>query len=126
MLTTEDITNGLLGHEKINFYDKCCLQYSTHPPSIAKLKVQFIEGAPKDRFVMRKNGDCNIDVAQFVIDFEQSNAGLIVDITGSGAGGRAFQPFEVTVGARFLAVISENSQVTIEEPACPLSRPHVP
>jgi len=72
-------------------------------PSFADLQVQFIEGAPKDRFVVTNVGDCDLGAGQFEIDFSASNGGLIFDVTGSGAGVEVFQPFEITSGAQLLA-----------------------
>ncbi|MEP6018167.1 MAG: aggregation factor core [Paracoccaceae bacterium] len=65
----------------------------------ADVKVQFIEGAPKDRFVITNVGECDWGARQLKIDFSASNGGLIFDVTGSGAGVEVFQPFEVTSGA---------------------------
>lgn len=85
-------------------------------PVYADIQVQFLEGAPKDRFVITNKGECEIDSAQFKIDFSGSDAGLIFDVTGSGAGVEVFQPFEVTKGVAFLASepeISDGDQVAI-------------
>jgi hypothetical protein len=72
-------------------------------PSFADIRVQFIEGAPKDTFIIANEGNCNIGPSEVVIDFAASNAGLIFDVTGSGAGVEVFQPFDVTQGASLLA-----------------------
>ncbi len=82
-------------------------------PSYADIQVQFLEGAPKDRFVITNIGECDIGTAEFVVDFAASNAGLIFDVTGAGAGVEGFQPFEVSVGAQYLAAhpsISDGDQ----------------
>jgi len=82
-------------------------------PSYADLQVQFIEGAPKDRFVIINVGDCDLGPAEFTIDFATSNAGLIFDVTDIDAGVEVFQPFEVTDGAQYLTeepVISDGDQ----------------
>lgn len=82
-------------------------------PAHADLEVQFIEGAPKDRFVIKNIGNCDLGAAEFVIDFTGSNAGLIFDVSGAGAGVEVFQPFEVTAGAQYLATqptISDGDQ----------------
>jgi len=75
---------------------------ATSSPSYADLQVRFIEGAPKDRFVITNVGDCGLGAAQFAIDFAETSAGLIFNTTGSGAGVEVFQPFEVTQGAQYL------------------------
>jgi len=85
-------------------------------PALADLQVQFIEGAPKDRFIITNTGDCVLGAGQFEIDFANSNAGLIFDVTGSGAGVEVFQPFEVTAGAMHLTTqpsISDGDQRAI-------------
>ncbi|MEP3639970.1 MAG: aggregation factor core [Paracoccaceae bacterium] len=71
-------------------------------PVAADLQVEFIEGAPKDRFVITNVGDCALGAGQFEIDFVNSSAGLIFDVTNEGAGVEVFQPFEVTSGAEYL------------------------
>jgi len=80
----------------------------------ADVRVQFIEGAPKDRFVITNVGECDWGARQLKIDFSDSNGGLIFDVTGSGAGVEVFQPFEVTAGAGRLLEepkISDGDQV---------------
>ncbi len=76
-----------------------CLMAST---SYADLHVQFLEGAPKDQFVLTNKGLCEIENAQVTIDLSGSDAGLIFDVTEAGSGVEVFQPFEVTVGAEHL------------------------
>ena len=71
-------------------------------PATADLQVEFVEGAPKDRFVFTNVGDCALGAGQFEIDFVNSSAGLIFDVTNEGAGVEVFQPFEITVGAEYL------------------------
>jgi hypothetical protein len=71
-------------------------------PATADLQVEFIEGAPKDRFVIKNVGDCALGAGQFEIDFVNSSAGLIFDVTNEGPGVEVFQPFEVTSGAEYL------------------------
>ncbi|MCF2904997.1 aggregation factor core [Octadecabacter sp. CECT 8868] len=68
----------------------------------ADLQVEFIEGAPKDRFVITNVGDCALGAGQFEIDFVNSSAGLIFDVSNEGAVVEVFQPSEITVGAEYL------------------------
>lgn len=85
-------------------------------PSFADLQVQFIEGAPKDRFVITNYGGCAVESAEFKIDFTGTSAGLIFDVTGDGAGVEVFQPFDVTSGAKFLKSepeITDGDQVAV-------------
>lgn len=84
--------------------------------AVADLQVQFIEGAPKDRFVITNVGDCALEASQFGIDFANSKAGLIFDVTNKGAGVEVYQPFEVTTGAQFLVsqpLISDGDQSAV-------------
>lgn len=53
---------------------------------------------------------------QFEIDFTDSNAGLIFDVTNSGAGVEVFQPFEITAGGQHLVAqptISDGDQTAL-------------
>ncbi len=71
-------------------------------PSRADLRVTFVDGAPKDRFVITNEGNCDIGPSELLIDFGKTPAGLIFDVTAAGAGVEVFQPFEVTEGAALL------------------------
>lgn len=79
-------------------------------PSFADVRVQFVEGAPKDAFIITNQGSCDIGPAELIIDFAATNAGLIFDVSAAGAGVEVFQPFEVTEGATLLT-----SQPTITD-----------
>ncbi|MEO9652246.1 MAG: aggregation factor core [Roseobacter sp.] len=88
----------------------------TSSPSFAELQVRFVEGAPKDRFVITNIGECDLSAGQVKIDFARSSGNLIFDVTGSGAGVEVFQPFEVTTGAQLLMTqpsISDGDQVAM-------------
>jgi len=74
-------------------------------PSFADVQVQFIEGAPKDRFTVKNVGACALGAGELTIDFAASDAGLIFDVTNTGAGVEVFQPFEVTAGAQYLTAL---------------------
>jgi hypothetical protein len=71
--------------------------------SYADIHVQFLEGAPKDRFVVTNEGACQIEAIQVTIDLSGSGAGLIFDVSESGSGVEVFQPFEVSAGAEHLS-----------------------
>lgn len=82
-------------------------------PSLADLRVQFLEGAPKDRFVITNQSTCALGRSDLLIDFSKTGAGLIFDVTAAGAGVEVFQPFEVTAGAALfeaLPVIADGDQ----------------
>lgn len=65
----------------------------------ADIRVRFIEGAPKDQFVLVNEGRCAVPTSELVVDLSGSTAGLIFDVTGTGAGVDVFQPFELVEGA---------------------------
>lgn len=78
-------------------------------PSLASdgLVARFIEGAPKDRFVFENTSKCDLKSAKITLDLSGSSAGLIFDVTGSGAGVEVFQPLEIVSGASVLRAIPE-------------------
>jgi len=67
-------------------------------PVIADLEVNFIESAPKDRFIIKNTGECVLKDLVLEIDLSESTGRLIFDTTATGAGVDVFQPFEVTEG----------------------------
>lgn len=64
----------------------------------ADVVVTFSEGAPKDRFSFVATEDCIAGPLSITIDLTGSEAGLIFDVTESGAGVEVFQPFELVAG----------------------------
>lgn len=68
------------------------------PMAQADLAVRFDEGAPKDRFTFTNTGDCALPAGTITLDIGAAPAGLIFDVTASGAGVEVFQPFEVVAG----------------------------
>ncbi len=72
-------------------------------PALADLNVAFLEGAPKDRFVLTNAGACDLAALEVTLDLAESEAGLIFDVTGSGPGVEVFQPFQVVSGQEFIA-----------------------
>lgn len=64
----------------------------------ANVTVNFVESAPKDRFVIENVGGCGLDNVTVGIDLSQSAGRLIFDTTASGAGVEVFQPFEISAG----------------------------
>lgn len=71
-------------------------------PAVADLSVSFREGAPKDRFTLTNTGSCALPAMQVTLDLGTAPAGLIFDVTASGAGVQVFQPFELVAGAEHL------------------------
>ncbi len=68
-------------------------------PAIANVGVRFIESAPKDRFEITNLATCDLVATDVVVDLGTSAAGLIFDVTRTGAGVEVFQPFELVAGA---------------------------
>jgi len=72
----------------------------------AKIEIRFIEGAPKDEFIIQNIGECSLK--QFVLDIDlSSSAGnLFFDTSDQGQGVEVPQPFEATRGQ--FELISQN------------------
>jgi len=87
-------------------------------PTRADLRVDFREGAPKDRFLIENQGPCAIGKSHLTIDLAPSTGGLIFDVAGLGAGVEVFQPFEIVQGAAFLdtapTVLDGQSQIRLD------------
>ena len=64
-------------------------------PARADIVVNFVESAPKDRFVIKNTGEYDFENLIVEIDLTSSVGRLIFDTTGNGAGVEVFQPFEV-------------------------------
>ncbi|MEW9920686.1 aggregation factor core [Marimonas sp. MJW-29] len=73
----------------------------------ADLIARFDEGAPKDRFTITNDGACPLPAMTVVLDLATAPAGLIFDVTGSGAGVSVYQPFELVAGAEVLRGVPE-------------------
>lgn len=65
----------------------------------AEITATFIEGAPKDRFVLSSDsGVCADTPIDVTVDLNGSAGKLIFDTTETGAGVEVFQPFELVAG----------------------------
>lgn len=64
----------------------------------ADIVINFVESAPKDRFVIKNDGECIYENLIVEIDLTDSAGRLIFDTTATGAGFEVFQPFEVREG----------------------------
>lgn len=71
----------------------------------ADLLVSFDEGAPKDRFTFQNTGKCAIKASTLTLDLSGSSAGLIFDVTASGAGVQVFQPLQLVAGAQAVSKV---------------------
>ncbi|WP_170564958.1 aggregation factor core [Ruegeria atlantica] len=82
----------------------------------AGVQIRFIEGAPKDRFVLTNVGTCLVEASTVKIDLSQSTGRLIFDVTEKGAGVEVFQPLEFVEGVDALRQIPVvlDGQNTIE------------
>ncbi len=84
----------------------------------AGVQVRFIEGAPKDRFVLTNVGACKVEASTVKIDLSQSAGRLIFDVTGQGAGVEVFQPLEFVKGADALrqlpSVVDGQNSIELE------------
>jgi hypothetical protein len=76
-------------------------------PVAADIVVRFDESAPKDRFTITNTGNCALPLTSVTIDLTGSAAGLIFDVTGSGAGVNVFQPFELVAGEQYVTALPE-------------------
>lgn len=75
-------------------------------PVSADMLVQFREGAPTDRFMFEWVGACALSDVTLTVDLSGSDAGLIFDVTGAGAGVEVFQPFTLVAGADLVSATS--------------------
>lgn len=76
-------------------------------PAYADVSVRFVEGAPKDSFIITNEGTCPLGEAEITVNLGASAAGLIFDVTGSGAGVSVFQPLELVSGQEYLSDIPD-------------------
>ena len=95
-----------------------CLALLSATAAHADLTVSFSEGAPKDRFTLTNTSDCALPKGRVTVDLGTAPAGLIFDVTASGAGVEVFQPFDVVAGADALTslpkVADGDSAVTLD------------
>lgn len=71
--------------------------------AMANVEVGFVESAPKDRFVIKNTGSCELTNLVMQFDLSGSAGKLIFDTTATGAGVEVFQPFEVRSGTLALS-----------------------
>lgn len=71
---------------------------TTDPSDSFLVEIEFVESAPKDRFVIKNMGSCVLEELMIEFDLSQSAGMLIFDTTAAGAGVEVFQPFEVVEG----------------------------
>lgn len=85
-------------------------------PLHAGLQARFIEGAPKDRFIIENVGACDVEASTLSIDLAPSSGRLIFDVSEAGAGVEVFQPLEFTDGLDALLVLPnvDDGQTAVE------------
>lgn len=87
-------------------------------PAAADVHVRFIEGAPKDRFVVSNEGSCDLPALTVTLDLDQAAGGIIFDVSSRGAGVEVYQPFEIVTGAALLngapSIADGDSAVTLQ------------
>ena len=107
----------MIGYVLKPLFTLACISFFASP-SVADVKVSFIEGAPKDKFVITNTGNCDLASASIRIDLSGSASGLVFDVTSSGPGVETFQPFELVSGGDIVAssptVSDGDSSVTLD------------
>jgi hypothetical protein len=61
----------------------------------AGFSVEFLEAAPKDRFIVTNGTSCDFRDGAIEFDLRSSKSGLIFDTVPAGAGENVAQPFEI-------------------------------
>ncbi|MEO0829958.1 MAG: aggregation factor core [Pseudomonadota bacterium] len=85
----------------------------------ADITATFIEGAPKDRFVLSSDtGVCADTPIRVTVDLEGSAGRLIFDVSEAGAGVEVFQKFELAAGGELVTgasrVTDGDTSLTLE------------
>jgi hypothetical protein len=86
----------------------CASSLLSTQPVLANIDIDFIEGAPKDTFVITNTNTCTTKSMLLTIDLSPSMGKLIFDTTAADAGAEVFQPFEVTKGN--IKLVDKNTQ----------------
>jgi hypothetical protein len=77
--------------------------------ALADINVQFVESAPKDRFVITSD-TCPLSNIDVLIDLSGSAGALIFDVTADGAGVEVFQPVEIETGGTIATPVVDGDQ----------------
>lgn len=88
-------------------YLVAALVLASAAPAGADVTVRFQESAPKDQFTITNVASCPLADVTLTLDLGASAAGLIFDVTGSGAGVSVFQPLEIVTGRKHITSIPE-------------------
>lgn len=87
---------------------------TTAPPAAADLRVQFLEGAPRDRFVIHNEGACGLAAPRLTIDLGPSAGGLFFDTDIGGPGSNvtgAFEPIDDLARAATVSIVDDGATV---------------
>lgn len=80
----------------------CTVSLVEEPDSVPgtdrAVEIEFVESAPKDRFVITNLGPCAVTEFVLELDLSESAGKLIFDTTAAGEGVEVYQPFEVESG----------------------------
>jgi hypothetical protein len=74
-----------------------CMAVLAPATAMADLRVSYLESAP-DWFTIRNGSGCELGPFELAIDLGRSPAGLIFDVSGSGAGFAGYAPLAVVDG----------------------------
>ena len=74
--------------------------------SQAEFSATFVEGAPKDRFVLKNETGCELRDGSITLDLRPTTAGLLFDTVPAGAGENVAQPFEIARAEGVNATVS--------------------
>ncbi|WP_422064559.1 aggregation factor core [Shimia sp.] len=102
--TTDNLKGSQMFH-RLRFAHTIVAVTLITTPVHANLSVRFVEGAPKDRFEIKNEGDCVLRESVITLDMSTSQGALIFDVADGGAGVEVFQPFEVVTGKDALASV---------------------
>lgn len=75
-------------------------------PALAELRVTYVDRSP-DWITIRNDSGCDLGPFELTVDIGRSPAGLIFDVSGSGAGFAGYAPLAVVEGAEQVVAIGE-------------------
>ena len=74
---------------------------------VGMVQVRFVESVPADTFLFTNTGDCDLGRSEVWLDLRPSIAGLVFDVSESGAGLDRFHRLEITEGGEFIHRVSK-------------------
>ncbi|MEM7024194.1 MAG: aggregation factor core protein MAFp3, isoform C [Pseudomonadota bacterium] len=82
-----------------------CLQALVVTPAIADIRVSYVDSAP-DRITIENRSGCALGPFELTIDLGRSEAGLIFDTSGAGAGYSGYAPLQIVSGGEQVLGVS--------------------